>query len=138
MHSIFSRARTISTPKTSHDVATQDEFGRINSRGSARGLTASPLPTKKDKKDGAQSRPDTPSEKAGGATATSTNATDSADASSTPMSPVAGEGGPRAQTPTSRKSNQHPWTLHLKVPNAATDENVRDFFGEAKDAVSAF
>lgn len=52
MHSIFSRARTISTPKKSHDAAAHDEFGRINSRGSARGLTASPIPTKKDKKDG--------------------------------------------------------------------------------------
>ncbi|KAH9917724.1 uncharacterized protein B0H18DRAFT_1087011 [Fomitopsis serialis] len=52
MHSIFSRARTISTPKKSVDTTTPDEFGRVNSRGSARGLTASPAPGKKDKKDG--------------------------------------------------------------------------------------
>ncbi|KZT64696.1 hypothetical protein DAEQUDRAFT_678109 [Daedalea quercina L-15889] len=53
MPSIFSRARTISTPKKSHEAAAHDEFGRITSGGSARRLTASPVPTpKKDKKDG--------------------------------------------------------------------------------------
>ncbi|CCM00227.1 uncharacterized protein FIBRA_02255 [Fibroporia radiculosa] len=49
MPSIFSRSRTNSTPKRPTD-SPFDEFGRITSRGSARGLTASPQSTSKKEK----------------------------------------------------------------------------------------
>lgn len=48
MPSLFSRSRTTSTPKKSSETAAYDEFGRIDSRGSARTLL-SPH-GKKDKK----------------------------------------------------------------------------------------
>ncbi|KAI0925430.1 hypothetical protein AcW1_002909 [Taiwanofungus camphoratus] len=52
MPNLFSRSRTNSTPKkTPFDTAAYDEFGRINSRGSARGQAVPQLGTgKKDKK----------------------------------------------------------------------------------------
>ncbi|KAL6301886.1 hypothetical protein BKA93DRAFT_818784 [Sparassis latifolia] len=50
MPSLFSRARTISTPKKSDAAAAFDEFGRINSRGSARTLIVSSTKHKKSKK----------------------------------------------------------------------------------------
>ncbi|KAI0357161.1 hypothetical protein OH77DRAFT_1451388 [Trametes cingulata] len=57
MPSLFSRARTTSTPtkKTAFDLSAQDEFGRINSRGSARHAVQQQFVTaakKAGKKDG--------------------------------------------------------------------------------------
>ncbi|OSD02337.1 hypothetical protein PYCCODRAFT_1425435 [Trametes coccinea BRFM310] len=56
MPSLFSRARTTSTPtkKSAFDLSVQDEFGRINSRGSARQAVQQHLVTAKKagKKDG--------------------------------------------------------------------------------------
>ena len=51
MPSLFSRARTTSTPtkKSSTNLGAHDEFGRIDSRGSARQQFAAS--TKKSKKD---------------------------------------------------------------------------------------
>ncbi|TFY76456.1 hypothetical protein EWM64_g7556, partial [Hericium alpestre] len=48
MPSLFSRARTTSTTKNSLDVGRTDEFGRVTSHGSSRGLS---FPGKKDKAD---------------------------------------------------------------------------------------
>lgn len=56
MPSIFSRARTTSTPKKSALDSAYDEFGRVVSRGSAKGVKASPASTKKDRKKDAKDK----------------------------------------------------------------------------------
>lgn len=95
---------------------------------------------KKDRRDGKDTdgeRPDTPADSEKAATAPGVAATiDSAEGGSTPLSPVTGEGGSRAQTPTSKKPFRSPWTLHFKAPAEVKEQQVREFFGDAKDGVS--
>ena len=58
MPSLFSRARTTSTPtkKSTFDLGLHDEFGRVSSRGSARQVAQQSLTSGKKggKKDGAK------------------------------------------------------------------------------------
>jgi hypothetical protein len=50
-----------------------------------------------------------------------------------PLSPRTESTGVR--TPTSRKQARNPWTLFIRLPNATTETELRDFFGEAKNGV---
>jgi hypothetical protein len=53
-----------------------------------------------------------------------------------PLSPRTDSTG--ARTPTSRKPSRHPWTLFVRLPNATNETELKEFFGEAKDAVGVF
>lgn len=52
-----------------------------------------------------------------------------------PMSPTAGTDSPGVRTPTSRKPPRNPWTIYMKYSVQASEEEIRDFFGEAKGGV---
>ncbi|KAH9963341.1 hypothetical protein BC827DRAFT_1266618 [Russula dissimulans] len=51
-----------------------------------------------------------------------------------PLSPHTDSTG--ARTPTTRKQPRNPWTLFVRLPNPATDTELRDFFGEAKGGIT--
>lgn len=54
-----------------------------------------------------------------------------------PQSPRTESTGTR--TPTIRKQGRnHPWTLFVRQPNTANEDELREFFGEAKDGVRVF
>ncbi len=55
-----------------------------------------------------------------------------ADGEVNPMSPTAGTDSPGVRTPTSRKPPRNPWTIYMKYNVQATEEEIREFFGEAK------
>ncbi|KAI0346940.1 hypothetical protein BDW22DRAFT_1351248 [Trametopsis cervina] len=40
-----------------------------------------------------------------------------------------------ARTPTSRRPPRNPWTLFMRLPNPASEGEIRDFFGEAKSGI---
>lgn len=42
-----------------------------------------------------------------------------------------------ARTPTSKRPARNPWTIFMRMPNPASETEVRDFFGDAKDGVSS-
>lgn len=42
-----------------------------------------------------------------------------------------------ARTPTSRRPPRNPWTIFMRMAGPATEQEVRDFYGEAKAGVSA-
>ena len=40
------------------------------------------------------------------------------------------------RTPTTRRSQRHPWTLFMRLTASASENELREFFGEAKSGVS--
>jgi hypothetical protein len=40
-----------------------------------------------------------------------------------------------ARTPTTRKPSRNPWTLFVRLPSTTNEEDLRKYFGEAKDGV---
>ena len=40
-----------------------------------------------------------------------------------------------ARTPTTRKQSRNPWTLFVRLPSTTNEEDLRKYFGEAKDGV---
>jgi len=53
-----------------------------------------------------------------------------------PLSPHTDSTG--ARTPTTRKQSRNPWTLFVRLPNPASEVELREFFGEAKGGVRVF
>ncbi|PCH41644.1 hypothetical protein WOLCODRAFT_137517 [Wolfiporia cocos MD-104 SS10] len=49
------------------------------------------------------------------------------------VSPQADSTG--ARTPTGRRPPRNPWTIFMRMPNPADEQQVRDFFGDAKDGI---
>ncbi|CDO74203.1 hypothetical protein BN946_scf185043.g255 [Trametes cinnabarina] len=49
------------------------------------------------------------------------------------MSPATESTGTR--TPTSRRPARNPWTIFMRMPNPASESEVRDFFGDAKEGI---
>lgn len=43
-----------------------------------------------------------------------------------------------ARTPTSRRPQRNPWTIFMRMHEPANEQEVRDFFGEARSGVSQF
>lgn len=43
-----------------------------------------------------------------------------------------------ARTPTSRRPQRNPWTIFMRMPEPAGEQEVREFFGEARSGVSLF
>ena len=41
-----------------------------------------------------------------------------------------------AQTPTSRRPARNPWTLFIRLPVPVTEQELRDFFQEAKEGIT--
>ncbi|KAI0751628.1 hypothetical protein C8Q80DRAFT_1218308 [Daedaleopsis nitida] len=41
-----------------------------------------------------------------------------------------------ARTPTSKRPARNPWTIFMRMPNAANETEVRDFFGDAKAGIT--
>ena len=55
-----------------------------------------------------------------------------------PTSPVAETASGGSQTPVGRRGSRNPWTLFVKhLPVPVTEEEIREFFGEAATGVSA-
>lgn len=50
------------------------------------------------------------------------------------MSPATESTG--ARTPTSRRPARNPWTIFMRLQVPANEQEVRDFFGDAKNGVS--
>ncbi|CCM01038.1 uncharacterized protein FIBRA_03086 [Fibroporia radiculosa] len=46
------------------------------------------------------------------------------------------EGSAGARTPTSRRPARNPWTIFMRMPNPADENEVREFFGEAKAGIT--
>lgn len=57
-----------------------------------------------------------------------------ADTDSGLKSPTAESTG-GARTPTSKGPKRNPWTLFMRMPVQATEAELRDFFGDAKDGI---
>ena len=54
-----------------------------------------------------------------------------------PTSPVAETASGGSQTPVGRRGSRNPWTLYVKhLPVPVTEEEIREFFGEAAAGVS--
>lgn len=51
-----------------------------------------------------------------------------------PQSPATESTG--ARTPTSRRAPRNPWTIFMRLQNPANEDEIREFFGEAKGGVS--
>jgi hypothetical protein len=51
------------------------------------------------------------------------------------MSPATDSAG--ARTPTSRQQKRNPWTIFMRMSVSASEDEIREFFGEAKEGVSA-
>lgn len=49
------------------------------------------------------------------------------------LSPGPESGG--AKTPTTRRPQRNPWTIFMRMPNPANEQDVRDFFLDSKSAV---
>ena len=114
-----------------------------------------PKPKRKDRKDHDRDRAskdvtrDGDAEGSGGdrkdeAVATTAPPKPDVDTSSSPApGSDAGPQSPRtestgARTPTTRKQTRNPWTLFVRLPSATNEEDLRTFFGEAKDGVRVF
>ena len=71
------------------------------------------------------------------ATKSASETPDKIDAESTPLSPAtAGTDSPGTRTPTSRRPPRNPYTLFMRTSVPANEEEIRNFFGEAKSGVS--
>ncbi|KIJ32329.1 hypothetical protein M422DRAFT_184543 [Sphaerobolus stellatus SS14] len=55
----------------------------------------------------------------------------------TPFSPTDSNNGARTPTGTRPKRQHHPWTLFIKLPGPCTDMDIREFFQDAKDGITA-
>lgn len=55
-----------------------------------------------------------------------------------PTSPVNASGTESTgnRTPTSRRPPRHPWTLFMKLPAPVSDQELRDFFQDAKEGIT--
>jgi len=59
-----------------------------------------------------------------------------AESESNPISPTAGTDSPGVRTPMSRKPPRNPWTIYMKYSVQASEDEIREFFGEAKSGIT--